>query len=130
MLPLHCVVTSEAEDALDADPPQKGTSPTAPTGHMLCQRSQRSIHMDKQIALRAKSGSGQRDGDEASVHRLHSGMSGISWHKAVASCMAAAEETRLGIPGVVHCCTTEFRTLHSELYDLQPCVELNCSPED
>ncbi len=130
MLPLHCVVRSVEEDALDADPPQKGTRPATPTGHMLCQRSQSVIHMDKQIALRAKRGSGQRDVDAASGHRLHSGMSGISWQRAVTSCLALEEETRPGTPGIVHCCTTEFLTLHSELYAMHPLVVLSCSPED
>ena len=125
MLPRHCVVVVvpvtrggsappdvEEEGGRD-DPPQNGTSPKVPTGHMDSQWAQSDIHIDRHMALRAKSGSGQRAGELASLHKSHSGISGISWHRFVTSCMAVAVGTRFRMPGTEHCLTTVVLELHS-----------------
>ncbi len=110
MLPRHCVVMGEASEPvpLDAEPPQKGTRPLVPTGHMRSQLAQSAIHMDRHIAPRVRSGSGHMVGELASLHMSHSGMSGISKHRADTSLIATAVETKFCIPFVEHCWTTEF----------------------
>jgi hypothetical protein len=116
MFPRHWVVEVAAaseEAPADADPPQKGTRPAVPTGHMASQCAQSAIHMDRQMAPRARSGSGHLVGELASLQRSHSTMVGISVHRAETSLMAVAVGTRFGIP-VVHCITTEFFGWHRE----------------
>ncbi len=108
MLPRHWGAEEVVADAEPAEPPQKGTRPTVPTGHMVSQRAQSAIHMDRQIAPRAKSGSGHLVGELASLHKSHSGMSGISVHSAETSLIAVAVGTSFGIPLIEHCWTTEF----------------------
>ncbi len=108
MFPRHWVVVVEEDDDVDAEPPQKGTRPTVPTGHMVSQWAQSDIHMDRQIAPRAKSGSGHLVGELTSLHKSHSGMSGISVHRAVTSLIAVAVGTSFEIPLIEHCWTTEF----------------------
>ena len=131
MLPRHWGVEEEEEAGADsepAEPPQKGTRPTVPTGHMVSQCAQSAIHMDRQMAPRAKSGSGHLVGELASLHRSHSGMSGISAHRAETSLIAVAVGTNFDIPLIEHCRTTEFFGRQRETYDLQPAIPLICSP--
>ncbi len=108
MLPRHWVVVGVVEgEAADAEPPQKGTRPTVPTGHMDSQRAQSAIHMDRQIAPRANSGSGHWAGELTSLHKSHSGMSGISVQRAETSLIAVAVGTSLDIPLMEHCWTAD-----------------------
>jgi hypothetical protein len=109
MFPRHWVVEEDASEvvAVDAEPPQYGTRPTVPRGHMRSQLVQSAIHMERHIAPRVRSGSGHRVGELTSLHRSHSGISGISAHRADTSFIAAAVGTKFGIPFVEHCWTTE-----------------------
>ncbi len=110
MFPRHWGVEEEVSEVVgvDAEPPQKGTRPVVPTGHIRSQLAQSAIHMDRHIAPRVRSGSGQRAGELTSLHASHSGMSGISAQSSETSCMATAVDTRFGIPFDEHCLTTEF----------------------
>ena len=124
MLPRHWGAGEAAADAEAAEPPQKGTRPTVPTGHMASQCAQSDIHMDRQMAPRAKSGSGHLDGVFGSLHRSHSGMSGISVHRAETSLIAVAVGTSFDIPLIEHCWTTEVFGRQRATYDLQPDIPL------
>jgi hypothetical protein len=108
IFPRHWGVEVVDADAEPAGLPQKGTRPAVPTGHMVSQCTQSAIHMDRQIALRAKSGSGHLVSELESLHKSHSGMSGISVHRAVTSLIAVSVGTSFEIPLVEHCWTTEF----------------------
>ena len=109
MFPRHWVVRlGESEGVVaDAAPPQKGTRPTVPMGHMRSQLAQSAIHMERHIAPRVRSGSGHWVGEFTSLHMSHSGMSGISAHRADTSLIAVAVGTKFGIPFDEHCWTTE-----------------------